>query len=106
MDELRILPKELKIKIENREDIFLLDVRNPEEAKLANIAGSFLIPLSELKSRISEIPNKKEIITYCHYGKRSFEAVKILREHNFNAKSLIGGIDCWSRFIDRKVPQY
>jgi len=46
MDELRILPKELKKKIENCEEIFLLDVRNPEEAKLANIAGSFLIPFS------------------------------------------------------------
>jgi len=106
MDELRILPKELKKKIENCEEIFLLDVRNPEEAKLANIAGSFLIPFSELKSRISEIPNDKQIITYCHHGKRSFEAVKILREHNLNAKSLVGGIDCWSRFIDRRIPQY
>jgi len=106
MNELRILPKELKKKIENREEIFLLDVRNPEETELANIAGSFLIPLSELKSRISEIPNGKEIITYCHYGNRSFEAAKILREHNLNAKSLVGGIDCWSRFIDHRVPQY
>ncbi len=106
MDELRILQKELKKKIEDKEDIFLLDVRTPEEEKLAKIPGSFLIPLTELKTRLKEIPHDKEIITYCHHGNRSLEAAKILKEHNFNARSLAGGIDCWSRFVDSKVPQY
>ncbi len=106
MDELRISPKELKNKIDGNEDIFLLDVRTPEEEKTAKINCSVLVPLAELKFNLEILPRDKEIIIYCHHGKRSFEAAKILSEHNFNAKSLTGGIDCWSRFIDSKVPQY
>ncbi len=107
MDELRILPKELKKKLDANEDLFLLDVRNPNEYEIANIKNAKLIPLPQLESRLHEIPKDKEIIVYCHHGNRSFEAAKILRENGFEkVTSLIGGIDVWSRFIDPSVSQY
>ncbi len=107
MNEDKILPKELKNKLDKNEDLFLLDVRNPNEYAIAKIKNSILIPLNELKNKIKEIPNNKEIIIYCHHGPRSQEAVKILKENNFTSvKSLVGGIDVWSRFIDNSIPQY
>ena len=101
-----ILPKQLKKKLDNKEDIFLLDVRNQNEYEKARIQNSVLIPLPILESSINKIPKDKEIIVYCHHGNRSQEAAKILAEKGFNAKSLVGGIDVWSRFIDKNIPQY
>lgn len=107
MEELRILPKELKKKLDTNEDIFLLDVRNQHEHEIAKIKNAILIPLPQLEGRIHEIPKNKEVIIYCHHGNRSLEATKILKENGFNkVKSLIGGIEVWSRFIDSSIPQY
>ena len=107
MDELKILPKELKKKLDLNEDIFLLDVRNPNEFEIAKIKNAELIPLPQLESKLHEIPKDKEIIIYCHHGNRSGEAVKILKEKGFHkVKSLVGGIDVWSRFIDSSIAQY
>lgn len=106
MDELRILPKELKEKLDNNEDFFLLDVRNPNEYETAKLKGAVLIPLPQLESEMNNILKNKEIIVYCHYGNRSLEAAKILKKYSLNVKSLAGGIDAWSRLIDSSVPQY
>lgn len=106
MDELRIISKELKDKLDKKEDIFLLDVRNFDEHQIAKIPGSMLIPLDQLENRLNEIPKNKEIIVYCHHGARSLDAVNFLKEKGFKAKSLVGGIDVWARFIDHSIPIY
>ena len=107
MYELKILPKELKNKLDLNENLFLLDVRNPDEYEIAKINNSVLIPLPQLRSRLHEIPKDKEIIIYCHHGNRSLEAARILNENGFSqVKSLVGGIDVWSRFVDSSIPQY
>ncbi len=106
MDELRITPRELKKKLDSKENIFLIDVRTTEENKIAKINNSKLIPLTELQNNLNKIPKDKEIIVYCHHGNRSLTATKLLKEKGFNVKSLVGGIDVWSRFIDKSIPQY
>jgi len=62
--------------------------------------------LPNLEKNIDKIPKNKEIVIYCHHGNRSFEAAKILAEKGFNVKSLVGGIDAWSRLVDKNIPQY
>ena len=106
MEDLRIIPKDLKKKLDSNEDIFLIDVRNPNEHEIAKIKGSRLIPISKIQENLDKIPKDREIIVYCHHGIRSYEAAKLLKEKGFNVRSLVGGIDVWSRFIDNKVPQY
>ena len=106
MNEITILPKELKRKLDSDNNIFLLDVRNPDEYEKARIKNSKLIPLPILENNLDKIPKNKEVIVYCHYGNRSLKAANILKEKGFNAKSLVGGIDVWSRFIDNSIPQY
>ena len=102
----RILPIELKEKIRIKEDFTLLDVRTVNESKIAKINNSILIPIEELKSNLIKLNKSKEIIVYCHHGIRSQEATDLLNQNGFNAKSLVGGIDVWSRFIDNSIPQY
>jgi rhodanese-related sulfurtransferase len=56
--------EELEKLLEKRENLFFLDVREPEEIKqLGSIEGYVNIPLGQLESRLGEIPKNKLIIT-------------------------------------------
>ena len=87
--------------------ILLVDVRNPGEYELTRIPGAMLIPLSELNMRLDELPKDRQIVCYCHTGKRSARAVALLQDHGHTTvTSLAGGIEAWSAAIDRSIPQY
>jgi len=90
--------------------ILLLDVRQPDEHRVAKIRGAELIPLPELEKRIDDVralANGRPIITHCHHGARSLRAAEILRKAGFeDVKSMAGGIDLWSQYIDPAIPRY
>jgi molybdopterin/thiamine biosynthesis adenylyltransferase/rhodanese-related sulfurtransferase len=99
--------RELKTKMDNKEGLTLIDVREPYEYEIARIEGSRLIPLGELETHVSELPRSGPLILQCHSGGRSEQAVKILQEAGFgNAVNLEGGIDAWSVDVDPTVPRY
>ncbi len=104
--DVQITVDQLKAKRDRGEQFFLLDVREPFEVKIANIGGK-LIPLAQIPNRLNELDPNQEIIVYCHHGSRSRQAVEFLSGQGFrNVKTLVGGIDEWSRRIDAKIPQY
>lgn len=74
-----------------REDSMVIDVRDPEEFVGGHIDGAINIPLRELRKRISELPRDREILVYCGVGQRAYNAVRILRQHEFEAHNLSGG---------------
>lgn len=86
---------------------FLLDVRKPREARIAEIGGT-LIPLDELPQRLDELePHRGEkIVVHCRSGGRSERAVQFLRGKGYDAYNLKGGILAWSKEIDSSVSQY
>jgi adenylyltransferase/sulfurtransferase len=99
--------RELKRKIDTKEDFFLLDVREPNEFQIGRIPGSTLIPLGEVPQRFNEIPRNKEIVVHCKMGARSARAAAFLRQQGFKSvKNLKGGILDWSDKIDPSVPKY
>jgi len=99
--------RELKRKIDAKDDFYLLDVREPNEFKIGRIPGSTLIPLGEVPQRVSEIPRDKEIIVLCKMGGRSARAATFLRQQGYkNVKNLKGGILDWSDKVDPSVPKY
>ena len=87
----------------------LLDCRTPEEHATARIAGSVLVPMQEIATRLGELEAWRErtIVVHCHHGVRSLRVTQWLRERGFDrATSLRGGIDAWSAEIDPSVPVY
>ena len=101
-----IQPEELKRRLDAREDIFVLDVRDPHEYQICNIHGH-LIPLGDLPTRVHELDSSREIVVHCKSGARSAKAVEFLRQSGFKrATNLIGGILAWAERIDRSVPKY
>lgn len=97
---------ELKKRLDAREEIFILDVREPEEFSTANLGGK-LIPLGELTMRHGELDPNRETVVLCHHGVRSAHAVAFLRNMGFEkVRNLRGGIDRWSLNVDPTVPRY
>jgi molybdopterin/thiamine biosynthesis adenylyltransferase/rhodanese-related sulfurtransferase len=98
--------EELKRKLDAKEDIFILDVREPHEYQICNLNGH-LIPLNDLPKRVSELDPSKEMVVHCRSGARSAHAVGFLRQAGFTkASNLAGGILAWADRVDPKVPKY
>lgn len=57
--------------LQDSPDIFLLDVREPDEYAAGHIPGVTLIPMGEVASRMSELPTDTKIIVTCRTGNRS-----------------------------------
>jgi sulfur-carrier protein adenylyltransferase/sulfurtransferase len=99
--------QELKQKLDAREPVALIDVREPFESEIAKIDNARLIPLGELPDRVHELDRESYIVVHCHTGKRSAQAVQLLQEAGFQKVfNLDGGIDKWSDEIDPTVQKY
>ena len=104
----QISVEELKRKLDAKEDVFVLDVREPHEVPIANI-GAPLIPLGQLEQRLGELAAYKdrEIVIHCRSGARSQKAALILKKAGFkNPENLAGGILAWADKIDPTMPKY
>ncbi len=77
----------LKQRIDEGEDILLLDVRTAEDydGEQGHIAGSTLLPLEELEQRIDELNDyyEKTVVTICRTDRKSAKAAQILAEKGF-----------------------
>ncbi len=81
----------------HRGQVTVLDVRPPEEYRAGHIPGAISVPLSELDSRLAELPADREIVAYCRgpYCVLAIEAVELLRERGFEATRLEDGVPDW-----------
>lgn len=91
-----IQPHDLDDLIE-REDPFLLDVREVWEWEEIHIPGTVNIPLAEVTSRLSDIPRERVIVSICRSGARSAKAGKLLMRLGYKSVyNLAGGTLAWA----------
>ena len=103
-----ITPEEVKAKFDHADEFVLLDVREPFEIQIAAITGAKLMPMGEVPARANqELDPDDHIVVLCHHGVRSMNVTAWLRQQGFEkAQSMRGGIDAWSRQVDKKDPTY
>ena len=98
--------KELKRRIDAGEEVFILDVREPYEYRIAQIGGK-LIPQTDIPNRLSEIDRNREIIVQCRSGVRSQKVAEFLKQQGYpRVVNLAGGILAWADEIDPKMQKY
>jgi adenylyltransferase/sulfurtransferase len=102
-----ITPEQLKKRIDTGENLFILDVRNPNEFQICRIPGTTLLPLPELPSRFAEVPKEREVIVHCKSGMRSAKAIEFLKSQGYTKLvNLTGGILGWAEKVDPGMPRY
>ncbi|MFY3792010.1 rhodanese-like domain-containing protein [Ureibacillus sp. MALMAid1270] len=90
-----ITAKEVQQRIENGENLNLIDVREIEEVKSGHIPGITNIPLGLLEFRIHELDKNKSYIMVCRSGGRSAQATQLLESYGFNVTNMTGGMLSW-----------
>ena len=93
----------------------VLDVREPWELQTAAVKEDgftlLAIPMREIPARLAEIQSShgtaRPIACLCHHGMRSLQVANYLAQNGFTeVVNLQGGIDAWSRQVDRSVTLY
>jgi glyoxylase-like metal-dependent hydrolase (beta-lactamase superfamily II)/rhodanese-related sulfurtransferase len=99
----------LKQKIDRGDNLYILDVRTPQEYKAWRISYNKykdppLIPIDQLISSaqmaLKYVPKDKEIITVCSHGNRSMMAARLLSQLGYDVKSMKGGMAQWNNIYD------
>jgi len=103
-----ITATELKQRLDNGDDIQIVDVRESFEVAIAAIPNTIHIPLGEVVNRMAEIDPNRETVVHCKGGVRSANAIGALKRSGFtgNLINLKGGIMAWSNEVDPTVPKY
>lgn len=103
-----ITPTQLKQRLDNGDDLQIIDVREDSEVAIGRIPNSKHIRLAEVLSRMDEIDPNRETVVHCKMGGRSARAIDALQRSGFKGKliNLSGGIIGWSNDVDPSVPKY
>jgi rhodanese-related sulfurtransferase len=89
-------PDEIRARLARGEDVFLLDVREPDEVAAWAYPIGVNIPLGELGDRLGELPTRVTIVAACHMGGRSAVAAEALDAAGWTAENLAGGAVAWA----------
>ena len=102
-----LTPVELKERLDRRDPLVLVDVRQDWETRLCRLDNAVHIPIEEIELRSDELDPAAEIVVYCHQGVRSAAVAEYLRGLGFaNARNLAGGLDAWARTVDSSMRRY
>ena len=97
---------ELKAMLDSGQPVTLIDVRTHEERAIATIEGARLLDKPCHDDLLALAPDTP-IVFQCHHGIRSQSAAEYFLQAGFrNLYNLEGGIDAWSRLVDRSIPRY
>lgn len=79
-------------------DVVVLDVRPRAEYAAGHIRGALSIPVSDLKSRLEEIPDGTDVVAYCRgpFCVYADDAVRLLAESGRSAVRLEDGFPEWA----------
>jgi adenylyltransferase/sulfurtransferase len=104
-----ITARDLKAMQDRGDDIYLIDVREPNEYEIVSIPGATLIPKGEFLSgaALSDLPQDKQIVLHCKSGARSAEVLAVLKDAGFSgAVHVGGGVLAWVSQVDPSLPTY
>jgi len=89
-------PDEIRARLARGEEVFLLDVREPDEVAEWAYPIGVNIPLGQLGDRLDELPEDATIVVACHVGGRSAVAAEALSQAGWTTENLAGGALAWA----------
>ena len=104
-----ITATDLKGMLDRGDNIFLVDVREPNEYEIVSIPGATLIPKGDFLSgaALEKLPQDKRVVLHCKSGARSAECLAIVKDAGFSdAVHVGGGVLAWVSQVDPSLPSY
>jgi adenylyltransferase/sulfurtransferase len=104
-----ITARDLKGMLDRGDNIYVVDVREPNEYEIVSIPGATLIPKGEFLSgaALSQLPQDKQIVLHCKSGARSAEVLAVIKNAGFkDAVHVGGGVLAWVSQVDPSLPTY
>lgn len=99
-------PETLREKLENNEDVCVVDIRSEADYEEEHISGSENRPIreallsgdvEEALAALDDLPSDEELVMVCDAGVASTETARQLQEQGEDAKALEGGLDAWKQ---------
>ncbi|SOC42995.1 rhodanese-like domain-containing protein [Ureibacillus acetophenoni] len=88
--------------IDSKENMVIVDLREPELFATSRVPGAINIPFDEIQSRYTELPKDKDVIFVCHTGRMGTESGNLLLENGYkNVFNLEGGIAEWTGNLEK-----
>jgi rhodanese-related sulfurtransferase len=104
--EMEIAPAELAELI-RAGGVRLVDIRSREEFEATHIGPAVLLSQPVMQEILANWPRTDLMVLYDHRGQKSLDAAAYFIGQGFrNVRGLRGGIDAWSREVDKKIPRY
>ena len=107
MDEhMQVEPRDVQTWLDAGEEFSFIDVRTPDEWKLARIPAAEPLDYDDA-GRYMSLPKDRKLVFTCKTGQRSLDVAAYFKGHGFErVYSMRGGIDAWSREVDTSIPRY
>src|SRR5680860_51944 len=80
---------------QRRDEVQLLDVREPDEWRAGHIVGALHLPMSQLADRHAELADDRPIVAVCRSGGRSGQVTAALQRAGYDVHNLEGGMKAW-----------
>lgn len=85
-----------------KSNVYVIDVREPEEYEDGHIPGIPLISMGSIPDLIDRFDKEAEYVFVCRSGRRSLEVAKFFVGHNIsNVHNFSGGMLAWDKEIVR-----
>jgi adenylyltransferase/sulfurtransferase len=100
---------DLKEMLDRGDNIYLVDVREPNEYEIVSIPGATLIPKDQFLTgaALEKLPQDKQIVLHCKSGARSAECLAIVKGAGYSdAVHVGGGVLAWVSQVDPSLPTY
>jgi glyoxylase-like metal-dependent hydrolase (beta-lactamase superfamily II) len=87
-------------------DLFIVDVREPDEVEAWQIPGAHNFPLARLAEYVDEIPADKDLVVVCAKGLRAQKGAEVLAERGRRSQVLGGGMETWASTYDHVMGDF
>ncbi|PIQ38048.1 MAG: sulfurtransferase [Lysobacterales bacterium CG17_big_fil_post_rev_8_21_14_2_50_64_11] len=90
-----VAPRQLASQLTIANPPLVLDVRSQAEFDAGHVPGAVLIPHDQLAERLDEVPADRDVVVYCHSGRRATLAERVLVENGRTVSQLDGSWIGW-----------
>lgn len=91
-----ITTSELEEKLEQNENLNIIDVRENEEVAQGMIPTAKHIPLQQIPEAVDELDKNQEYIMVCRSGGRSMNAALYMNQQGYKTVNMVGGMLDWN----------